>query len=337
MSAATRALGAALVAVSLTASACGSSSGEEGGEVSIAMIPGVYNALPTYLAQEQGFFEDHGVTVDLIDSASGPTALAAVISGSAAVTSASPQILAAAAQKGQDLRYFCGQSSRFAADLLAAPDTDLPTLEEAGGDWKQVFTALKGKKIGVIALGGVVDMAMKAALKEAGLEADDYEFIASGAGQAAVSALTTGQVDVLYGYPFITQRLLAQDQAVLLMDMSASVPLFQEMYSGGWAATSDWIDTHPDEATAICNAWRDAIEFIAEDANAAEVNAALAAHFQLADSETQDLARTTVSSGYYTADIPRDVMNETLGLLAETGAIAQPAPTYDDVVKMPAQ
>ena len=308
---------------------------EQLGSVTLASPPGLYNSLPVLVAEEEGIFADHGVEIEPLEMSGGGTLISAVASGSADVgMNISPQLVGIAVQQGQDIAFFCGQSPRFFGDLLAAPDSDLPTVEEAGS-YEEVLQALEGRTVGVIALGGVADRAFQGALTEAGVDPAEVPLVAVGAGPAAVTAFETGQVDVLYGYPFVTQRLIAEDKAKMLVDLAAEAPLFQDLYGSGFIAQRQWIEENGDLAQALCDAYGEGIDAMEDPANAETVNGLLTSQFQLEGEETLDAARELLN-GVLTTEISEDQMNATYRVSAEVGAMpAEPELSYDNTVLLP--
>ena len=135
----------------------------------------------TYMAQDYGLFDDHGLQVTL--AAGGPNVAgdASTVSGSALVNISAADGVARSNAEGADLVIVGAQYQKSAATILSLADAPIKGPED-----------LVGKKIGVASAN---NPALTAFLSLNGMTADQVEFVPS---QYDPAVLTAGQVDGLY-------------------------------------------------------------------------------------------------------------------------------------------
>src|SRR5436305_857460 len=92
----------------------------------------LYTAVPSYIgtfvAKDEGFFERHGLEVELTMAATGSIIPAALVSGSAQVGAPTPTVLLQANEGGLDLVYFAGcdvYPTQSRTGILARPGSNL--------------------------------------------------------------------------------------------------------------------------------------------------------------------------------------------------------------------
>lgn len=326
-------LPALVLALGLPACSTGSVDTGDGIRTVVVASAPTYPALPLYMGKE--IFAEHGIAIDFVDMSGGGTIVSAVASGSADIAdNMTPPLLGRAVHEGQDLAWFCGQSARFFADILVPPDSDVPTIEDAGSS-DTVLRALRGKTVGVIALGGSADLVFRGALAEAGVDANDVTIVASGVGQAAVTSLESGQVDALYGYPFITQRLVAEGKAKLAVALDESSPMVGSLYSSGLVAQRSWIEQNGQLAASFCTAYQESVDALADPANEDRLRSQLAERFQITGDSAFQAAKN-VLEGTLSTEIPREKLDATFTELGRLGVLPSEADlSYDTTVLLP--
>ncbi|MCH6264343.1 ABC transporter substrate-binding protein [Neobacillus citreus] len=147
--------------------------------------------LPVYVAQDNGFFEKEGIKAEFIEFQGGAEVTSAMLGGSidfGATLSERPAVLA---EKGMAAKNVMSLQNKLAFTLVARSGLDLKP-----GDVK----ALKGKKIGVTRLGGGLDQALRALLRDAGLDPEkDVSIVATGGVANGVAAMESKAVDASMG------------------------------------------------------------------------------------------------------------------------------------------
>lgn len=303
--------------------------------VSYSIIGGNLGNLPLSVGIDQGFFKENGIRLKGITFANGPALVSALASGSVDVGIQLIPGIAVPIQKGQDLAFFCGATTRLGAKLVARPDSGIAKYGPSTSA-EEVFQSLKGKSVGVPALGSSAALQFVAALKSAGLGRNDVSLIGVGIGTPAIAALKQGQVDALSSYPFMAPRLTASGagQVVLNLDKHGG-PAYEDSYGIGYAASQSWLNDNPGVAKSFCKGIKAASQFIRETSNAEVVKAQIRKGFSLENrdalSEALSFSRKAVS-----AALPRKKITRTLQTLTDLGILNQsPKIGYSKLVMQP--
>lgn len=144
--------------------------------------------LPLTIAEQQGYFKDEGLQVEISDFAGGAKALQALVGGSADVVSGGYEHTINMQAKGQAITAFVLQAR--------APQIVFGVSTKTMPNYKSIAD-LKGKKIGVTAPGSSTNMMASFVLAKGGLKPTDVSFIGVGTSAGALSALRSGQIDAI--------------------------------------------------------------------------------------------------------------------------------------------
>lgn len=137
--------------------------------------------LPFWMAVDGGFFRRNGLDVALRVVTGGANTTATLISGETQVVAGGGAEALSAISNGADLVITATTGPKFEYIFEVAPSIKSPA-------------DLKGKHVGVPAIGGNADLAMHAALREWGLTDKDVTITATGAQTTSLAALTGGAV-----------------------------------------------------------------------------------------------------------------------------------------------
>jgi NitT/TauT family transport system substrate-binding protein len=205
--------------------------------------------LPLTIAEQLGYFKDEGLELTIVDFAGGSQALRAVVGGSADVVSGAFEHTVNMQSKGQFLRAFALQGR--------APQSVLGSNRKTMAGYKSAAD-LKGKKIGVTAPGSSTNVMVNFFIAKAGLKPADVSIIGVGAGQGAVAAMRSGQIDALSNLdPVITLLQRSGDLKVVADTriVSEAEKIFGgPMPAGCLYAPQSFIDKNPKTVQAITNA-----------------------------------------------------------------------------------
>jgi NitT/TauT family transport system substrate-binding protein len=219
---------AAAVLAALALVGCGgSSSSSQGGGSNSSLptvvlgspgIPPVISGLLPYIAQKQGFYQKYGVNVTIKSFQTGTDATRAVAAGQIDIAIMPPAQLIQLASQGQQLVALQGQ--QFPDWVVASTDS---SVNSCG--------ALKGRTIGVDAIGGIRYIALLQMLRTCGLSINDVHPIAF-PGNANPQALVAGQLQVSVLHLNEVVDINAQGKALTTaVKMSQAVPdTMYEMY-----------------------------------------------------------------------------------------------------------
>jgi NitT/TauT family transport system substrate-binding protein len=233
--------------------------------------------LPLTIAESLGYFKAEGLNVTIVDFAGGSRALQAVIGGSADVVSGAFEHTLNMQAKGQKLRAFALQGR--------APQVVLGINPKTMPQFKTVAD-LKGKKIGVTAPGSSTNVMANFVLAKAGLKPSDVSIIGVGAGNGAVAAMRSGQIDALSNLdPVIT--LLQRSGDLKIVSDTRIVAEADKVFGGPMPAgclyaPQAFIDKHPNTVQALTNALVRADKWI-QSAGASEIVKAVPESYLLGD------------------------------------------------------
>lgn len=163
--------------------------------------------LPLTIADELGYFKAEGLDVNIVDFAGGSLALAAMMNGSADVVSGGLFHIINMQVKGHPMRAFALQGR--------TPHIVLGFNPRTMAHYKTVAN-LKGKRIGVTAPGSSTHSLVNLLLARAGLRPGDVQIVGVGAGNGAVAAMRTNQIDALSNLePVITLLMRSGDLKII--------------------------------------------------------------------------------------------------------------------------
>lgn len=328
-----RGVGAVAVAavVALTAAACGgdsaSDSGGSGGEgeaqsikVSMPVIPPNFVHVMPWVAQDQGFYDDYGVEVELVSLDTGVTALRGAEAGSADIAAVPTPTLINAVAEGGSAKAFYTYSHKLDVQMVVTPE-----IEQCED--------LEGEVVGVDEVGGFAEVLTKLYYTSCGLTQDDVKYgnFPGAEGQAMAQGQSVSGV-------------LHIDEAQGVMqqfpdaDLEAAVNLWEvvpDWHYAGYAAPEEILEEKRDAIVAFTAANIAANRFMQDSANKEAV-------LDTAE-EVTGLDREILSETYDTflADdlfpddhgYPEEMVEFTADQQVELGNIAEgDKPAYEDLV-----
>jgi len=189
-------------------------------------------AAPYFIAIDKGYFAEQGLELEIVD-AGGGVAIPALISGSVEF-SMSAAVSVGAIMRGAALRVIYTMADRPAYQLW----TTRPEIKS--------IADLKGQQVGIISRGDTFEIAMRIALRDAGLPPDWVAYTPLGAGTAPrQAALVAGVLPaIIIGHGDVTPLIGTKgfEQAHMLVDMAKIV----RMPYTGIATSAHLIDTDRD-------------------------------------------------------------------------------------------
>lgn len=218
---------AVLAGSALTACASGASSGSATAGKSDQSITFIHAAASplllwavTYLAQEKGFYKDEGLTVHRAYLSSGPTAMAALLSGSGNVDLSSPGELLAAVAKGQQMHTLMAYTNSNPAFFVVSHDFASKAGVTSSSPLQQRKDALKqsGQKYGISAPGSQTDALVRLALQQVGINPDTQaQLVPLGSQADNLAALSKGEIDGFLAVSPAAEEAELKFGAVLLL------------------------------------------------------------------------------------------------------------------------
>lgn len=242
--------------IAMGTSACGTSENGQGeGNVlkEISVVLDWYpNAIHTFLyeAIDKGYFEEEGLSVNLITPADSVDAISFVANGQAEIGLTYPVETVYAVENGMPVRAIAAVSQK--------PLDCLCTLADSG--ITEDMSSVKGKKIGYSGT-AVAEATVRTITRNAGLEDGDYELI--DVGFDLVSSLTTKSVDMVAG-TFINDEVVTMRNngydVVVYSEQDYGVP---ELYGLVMDVNTDEYNEDPEMYQAFLRACKKGFEDMA--------------------------------------------------------------------------
>lgn len=257
-------IGATLIASALALTSCGNSTATNA-DNSVGLTPLRVSVAgiqfePAYLAEAEGFFEDHGLDVELVNGADPAAQIASAISGEVDITTGSWINVAASVAQGLPI-------TALASNGVVSPDVDNSGVMVRPDSEISSLAELKGKTIGVIGVKTGSDLPVFQALEDAGVKANEFSEVSIPyAGMQA--AVETGTVDAVVP----SDSFYHQMTDAGFRSLGNPVRKYQGNQPGTlWLSTTAWTEKNADTAHAFVAAMADATKFYSDSKNLAEV------------------------------------------------------------------
>jgi NitT/TauT family transport system substrate-binding protein len=204
---------------------------------------------PHYVAMSQGFFQKHGLDVDMTTAQGSDKGAAALIAGTADISLVGPETAIYIYNQNGDkkLKVFYQMTMRDGSFLLSRNKTD-------SFQWSD----LAGKKIIGWRPGSSPQMVMNSTLNREKVQG--AEVVTNIASTAMAGAFTSGQGDYIQLFEPIASTLIQQGKAYYVASMGDAFGAYPET---SYMATEDYIAKHSDvikeftEAVAEATRWLD--------------------------------------------------------------------------------
>jgi len=253
----------AAVAAALTLTACsgpassgstGETAESAGTPVTIAMAtPSCLVFYPAYVAKEQGFFAEQGLDVTIQGLNGSAAVIQAMLAGQAQIGTpgAVPMVLAQA--DGENFQYFANAAPGGLFQLVSPAENGMANA-----------SALSGGTIGVATADGNEVSFAKAIMTAAGVAEGDYEILVVGEGGQAVAGFQRGDIDA---YAASLDAVATIEYAGIPIDnLTGTATAY--LFGNGLAATADYVTQSPEVLTSFGKAYKQAVDFSADNADA---------------------------------------------------------------------
>lgn len=274
----------------LSLAACGApteaaAGGKEEGKSAIKVVVAPIHFETAYVAEEQGFFKEAGLEVEIIPGADPSANLAQTVSGQADITTASWGVMTTAIAKGMPVKVVSGNG-------VVDPVADNSGIVIPKNSTIKTVKDLAGKTIAVNGVNTGGDIPMLQAAVAAGVDRKSITEIAIPyAGMQA--ALEQGTVDAA----FVADSYYHQLVTAGFTSIASPVREFQgNMPVTVWAATDAWLTANPGTAKKFNDAMDKAAKFYSDPANSASVVAISARVKQIEASKVNPKAYVPVNT-----------------------------------------
>jgi len=244
-----------------TLAACGSAEEPKANEptkLRVAVAPIQFET--ARIAEEQGYFKDHGLDVEIVNGAEPAALLAQVVSGDVNVAIGSWINVATSFAKGVPVQVIGGNG-------MVDPDADNSGVMIPKDSAVKDLGDLKGKTIGVVGVKSGGDIPVLQALEAAGVKENEIKEVAVPyAGMEA--ALEQGTVDAVVPADSFYHQMSEKGYKTI----SNPVQEFQSnMPVTVWTVQKQWLEQNAETAKKFTDAMTDAVKFYQDPANLEEV------------------------------------------------------------------
>jgi NitT/TauT family transport system substrate-binding protein len=254
-----RALLAGAVVLTLLATGCGGDqdddapsgpNGLEKSELNIGLSLKVLAFLPAYVARAQGFWEEEGLDVNILEFRGDADSVQALAGGAVDINVAALQGCLNMIEGGQDVRAIWAGMNVADFSWYMQPQYN---------GWQD----LKGKTFAVTSPGSLTELLLRAIAKKNGLDPDtDLEIVRVGTTPNAFAALRAGNIDVAFLTP--PTKYQAEEEGFKLLATQG------EEIANDWPkevvyTTTDLIEEAPNTIRAFLRGMSEAITFAAEN------------------------------------------------------------------------
>jgi NitT/TauT family transport system substrate-binding protein len=228
---------------------------------SVGVYTGSLVAVPAYVAKEQGIYAKHGLDVTLVDFRAAPDATAALFSGALDLMSNSPGNMMLVNSRGKDLVNIIDNYPAPVWSLVVNKGVATPSQSKG---YPALFQDLKGKQIGVPAIGSDGHNFARRFLRDAGMNPEkDVTFLAVGLGPDAVAAFKAGQLDAVMAIEPVQSVLVGLGGRVVLdLLKDKTLAEFASWTSSTYHSTKEHADKSAEMMKRFQAAQEEAIAFV---------------------------------------------------------------------------
>jgi NitT/TauT family transport system substrate-binding protein len=209
-----------------------------------------------YVAEQQGFFQKHGVDMEFVQTNISGNIPAVIESGSVEAGGPTLPSVLEANDAGLDLVVFAGGSVYpLTGDVLIARK----------GAGIEKTTDLKGKTVGVPGIGALLHIMLRRDLQANGVDPNSVKYVELGFPQAG-DALKSGQIDAYPSQAPFTARILQSGSGEAVANWLSATPAGTPTVI--FATTRSWATAHKKEIDAMRDAMREAVAFMSDHRDA---------------------------------------------------------------------
>ncbi|WP_019925874.1 ABC transporter substrate-binding protein [Nocardia sp. BMG111209] len=255
---------ASALLLALALSACGSGGGSSTASnsgpttVKVTIIP-IVDVAPIYLGQQQGFFKNQGLDLQLSTAQGGAAIVPAVVSGQVDFGFSNLTSLIVGASKGLPLKIVApGNAS------TGVPGKDFGGVVVKADSPIRSAKDLVGKKVAVNTLNNINDTTVRASIRAAGGDAADVKFTELGFPDM-LPAVSNGNVDAAQVVePFLTTALKNGDRLIAsnYVDTAANLTI------AGYFTSQQTAKAKPDLVKRFAAAMQESLKYSADHADA---------------------------------------------------------------------
>lgn len=278
---------AAVLAVSALPAAVSAEEKEELTEVTLNEVAHSIFYAPQYVAIEEGYFEEEGLKIDLVNGFGADKVMTAVISGEADIGFMGAEASVYAYQEGAtDPVVNFAQLTQRAGNFLVARE-EMPDFQ---------WSDLKGKKVLGGRKGGMPEMVFEYILRKNGIDPQKDLTIDQSIDFGSTAAAFTGDDSAEFTVEFEPSATALEQEGAGYVVASLGVDSGYVPYTS-YSAKTSYIEEHPEVIQKFTNGLQKGMEYV-QTHTPAEIAAVIAPQFPETDLETI----TTIVTRYYEQD-----------------------------------
>lgn len=213
----------------------------------------------TYLAEDEGFYQEEGLTVERVLLGGGPAAMTGLLSGAGHANLSAPGELLTAVGKGQRLKVLAAHTNSMPSMLVIskkfAERVDV-SAKSSLAERKAAIGRVPGGRFGITAPGSQTDGFTRLALKQAGLEpGKDARIVPLQTSSNSLAALANNQIDGFIGVPPAAEKAVLEFGAIpLLVNQAGEIEGADRVQGMTVQARAEDVDENPDLYRALVRA-----------------------------------------------------------------------------------
>lgn len=278
---------AAVLAVAALPAAVSAEKKEELTEVTLNEVAHSIFYAPQYVAIEEGYFEEEGLKIDLVNGFGADKVMTAVISGEADIGFMGAEASVYAYQEGAtDPVVNFAQLTQRAGNFLVARE-EMPDFQ---------WSDLKGKKVLGGRKGGMPEMVFEYILRKNGIDPQKDLTIDQSIDFGSTAAAFTGDDSAEFTVEFEPSATALEQEGAGYVVASLGVDSGYVPYTS-YSAKTSYMEEHPEVIQKFTNGLQKGMEYV-QTHTPAEIAAVIAPQFPETDLETI----TTIVTRYYEQD-----------------------------------
>lgn len=215
---------------------------------------------PAFVADRFGMFAKQGIKAEFAASSN---SMLPLLSGDVDITTVGSLNGLLPINKKQDFQFIATTISKISFALIVKPDS---ALVAQGHKWPDVWTALRGKQLGVTVSGGLVDLLARYLSAKAGLTpGKDITITPAGDAVVLLGNLEKGTYDAALQVSPLFERAIERNTVVSVLDVykgEGPNPEINLIGGGSPATRKSFADKNPDVINAYLRALQESLDFI---------------------------------------------------------------------------
>lgn len=258
----------------------------------------VLSCLPLLLAQQLGFFQQAGLTVDMQELADGKQAEEALLQGQADLLGGDAGHAWRLHWRGLPCRVFV-QLARAPQQVFGVGTLALPEFRPRVG--AQALQGLRGRHVGIAGQDSAAQWFARQVLERGGVSTGQVQWVVVGHDRDALQALRQGRIEAIVSFDPLISQLELGGEIQVLAD-TRSLRATQQLYGGPMpgaclAAPLDFIERHPNTVQALAHAVVRALKWL-QTAGPGDLAQAVPPAFQAGDRAVYLMALDKLRESY---------------------------------------